>query len=313
MKKTILLSLFAFAFVQHQAQCHYKIEFTNEAYPDSITNGDTLFNAAPWSSGNRQKINLPFPFKFFDSTFQSVYYEASGRLVFDDDHYYFSDLISCIGYQDEAGFSVKTLSPIITVTETTPNGSIVRIRAQNVRLELDPNKQVNFEIQIHQNNTIKCFVGAHSVIIPSNDISYGPYIGAYRLQSISPVIFKSAQNRIGTLNTAHDSCFNGEILDYLDFEFDDFPIQGTVITLEPLVSVGINKPFVTVPTITVQNDCIYITSHQHLNSKATITNIATAQEYPVQIIEGKITKKLTDSTYYIIKIEDFAPVKFFVP
>lgn len=300
-------------YLQHHAQCYYKIEFSNDTYPAPITNGDTLFNAQPWGSSNRQKINLPFAFKFFDSVFQSVYYEASGRLVFDDNHHYFADLISCIGYQDEAGFSVKTLSPIISVTETTPNEAVVRIRAQNVRLELDPNKQVNFEIQIHQNNTIKCFIDTHSAIIPNKDISYGPYIGAYHLQSISPVIFKSIQNILGSINTVHDTCTSGEITDYLDFEFDDFPQQGTVITLKPLASVGIHKPLVSVPTITVQDDCIYITSHQQLNSRATITNIATAQEFPVQIIEGKITEKLTDSTYYILKIEGFAPVKFFVP
>lgn len=295
------------------AQCKYKISFSAASFPPIITNGDTLFNGAPWGNGNRQEIQLPFAFKFFDASFQSVFYETTGRLVFDANHFYFVDAISCIGFADEGVGTSKNLSPIIVTVDSTGGEKKVRIRAQNVRLRNAPAKSVNFEIQIHENNTIHCFVGNHSPINPDTEINFGPYIGVYNLESISPAIkFKNSQNVIGTTNNPRDTCFNGEVTDYLNFELKDFPNSGTKISITPLTSTSVNQPNLQSASIIYKNSTLHITSHQELSCHAAIVNISTGQESKIKIENGKADCKLQPNTYYLLKIERFTPLKFYI-
>ncbi len=313
MKKIVLSIILLICSIYVIAQCKYKIDFSAATFPPAITNGDTLFNGASWRNGNRQEIQLPFAFKFFDASFQSVFYETTGRLVFDANHFYFVDAISCIGFADEGAGTSKTLSPVIVTVDSVGGEKKVRIRAQNVRLRNAPTKSVNFEIQLHENNTIHCFVGNHSPINTDTEINFGPYMGVYNLESISPAVkFKNSQNVVGTTNNPRDTCFDGEIADYLSFELKDFPNSGTKISITPLIPTSVNLPNLQPVSIIYKNSTLHITSYKELSRQADIINISTGQQNKIKIENGKADCKLQPNTYYLLKIEGFTPLKFYI-
>ena len=108
MKNIFFLSLFLIGISQSYAQS-YSFSQSNEPYKN-LENAISINTENVWSGFQAFSIPIGFNFQYMDSTFTSVSLEATGRVIFDEKHFYYADMFVVAGMQDKG--TMNSLSPL---------------------------------------------------------------------------------------------------------------------------------------------------------------------------------------------------------
>lgn len=162
----------------------------NKVYTE-FDDGISLNKKAVWGNFNtRFYVPIGFSFRYMESQFDSVGIETSGRLVFDDNHFYFADALSEISMQDRGIGSGASESPIDYKLENTSNGKVLVIQFRNAGFAQDANSFVNFQIRLYEKTgEIELHLGPHVVNDWSKTFTNGPYCGVYKVSNFNPLTY----------------------------------------------------------------------------------------------------------------------------
>ena len=99
MRHVFFLSIFLIGIAQSYGQS-YSFSQPKASYKQ-LENGISLNTENPWSGFQSFAILMGFDLQFMDSTFTSVSLEATGRVIFDEKHFYYADMFVVAGMQDK--------------------------------------------------------------------------------------------------------------------------------------------------------------------------------------------------------------------
>lgn len=207
----------------------YNVQIENVPF-DTTASGET-FLPKSWSGFNGVKKSLPFSFPFLDSTFNSVRYECTGRLIFDDNHHYYVDLFTMVSLEDAiisrhgnstSKFTIDTLSEVKSVT----------FQVLNARLSANTKKSIDFQIQLFEDGSISYQAHFKEAFDIRYDLYYGPFTGVYRVKTFQPLTFFEGRNWLNIPNT-QDTIFKGIVPDYLDYKLNSFIKSNDKIVMSP--------------------------------------------------------------------------------
>ena len=99
MRHIFFLSIFLTGIAQSYGQS-YSFSQSKESYKQ-LENGISINAANLWSGFQAFSIPMGFNFHYMDSTFASVSLEATGRVIFDEKHFYYADMFVVAGMQDK--------------------------------------------------------------------------------------------------------------------------------------------------------------------------------------------------------------------
>ncbi len=207
----------------------YNFTKTSGTYSE-LTNAINLNGSTIWSGFlTYPNIPLGFSFPFMDSSFSSIDYEVTGRVIFDNNHYYFADLFTCQGLKDKG--TASTVSPISYQTIGNSPNKIFKLQIKNASLASSSMANINFQIWIHENGDIALHMGPNSGVGQAGAFSSGgPYSGVFQVTSWSPLRYKYGTVIYQNPSNPKDSIFNNSPINVSAYELDYAPIDGTIYT-----------------------------------------------------------------------------------
>ena len=205
----------AYSFSQSQ-EVYIALEASTSINKDSI-----------WSGFQAYTIPIGFPFSYMDSSFTTVSLEATGRLIFDDAHYYYADMFVVLGMQDKGGSS--SLSPLSYQLSGTLGDQILKIEIQNATYNNDLNSTINYQIWLYESDgKIELHMGPNIIAHPESAFIRGPFSGVFHMTSFTPASFDYGYALIGASSSPSDTSFVGSEINDSEFILDSAPAELTV-------------------------------------------------------------------------------------
>lgn len=239
MKHILFLSFYLLS-ISHSYSQAYSFSQSKELY--TFLEDATSINAGNvWSGFQAFEIPIGFPFTFMDSTFTSVSIEATGRLIFDENHYYYADMFVVAGMQDKG--LENTLSPLSYQLFGSIGNQILKIEIKNATYKKDLASTINYQIWLHESNgTIELHMGPSTIANSENAFSLGPFSGVFKVTSFSPTTFGYGYAILGSSMSPADTTFVGTGINDFGFRLDNVPLETTVYKflteMPPLREVG---------------------------------------------------------------------------
>ena len=194
-----------------------------------ITDGFSVNESKVWGGFNtRFQVPIGFTYEFLGKSFNSVTIETSGRLVFDEDHFYFADAFSEISLQDIGMKNGKSVSPITFKNEMTSNGKELIIQFKNAGFYQDSLSNVDFQIRLYEKtNEFELLMGPSEINNPIKAFVNGPYCGIYKISQFYPTIINHRVAIHGDINSPSIDFDYGNDLDLFKYKLLMPPSEGT--------------------------------------------------------------------------------------
>ena len=225
MKNIFFLSLFLIGISQSYAQS-YSFSQSNEPYKN-LENAVSINTENVWSGFQAFSIPIGFNFQYMDSTFTSVSLEATGRVIFDEKHFYYADMFVVAGMQDKG--TMNSLSPLSYQLSGDQGDQILKIEIKNATYKKDLSSTINYQIWLYENNgTIELHMGPNSITNPEAALALGPFSGVFNVTSFSPTTFGYGYAIQGSPISPSDTTFVGTGVDDFGLTLDNIPSNGTV-------------------------------------------------------------------------------------
>lgn len=266
MQKFLRVLLLTLSLSNTWAQTVYTLSKDSISYQER-TNGQQIFNNIAWSHAYAEEIPLGFSFPFLDTSFNSVFLEASGRLVFDADHHYWVDL-NTIGWLRAA--PDLDSSRVEVYRETTFDGKkLLLIQFSNARYVQDVDKRISFQLAIREGDSAISFhMGPRDNINPG-DISLGPYLAYAHLTNLNTLNIANGRFWTSSNGILKDTIIrNSSSFNFLTYQLEGLWPENTLLTLYP----G-NKSLGLRSTTISQNYFSYNTQLLHLTAQVRSLNI----------------------------------------
>lgn len=201
-----------------QAQS-YEFSLETESF-SFLENSTSINNGNIWSFGDMFTIPIGFPFKFMGATFTNVTFEGTGRLIFDENHLFFADMIVSLSLMDKGnGTSLSPLSYELTGNE---GDQILKIEINNATYGGD--STVNFQIWLYEgSNTMELHMGEYSSSF-ENDV----FSGIHSLSTFNPITYIYSLSLHGNPLEPTELIFSGVGDDPSTDLLDDVPPSETV-------------------------------------------------------------------------------------
>ena len=225
MKQIILLSLFLLSLAKSYSQS-YSFSQSQEPYIP-LVDGTSINKDSIWNGFQAHPIPIGFSFSYMDSSFTSVSLEATGRLIFDDNHYYYADMFVVLGMQDKG--SSHSLSPLSYQVSGDIGDQILKIEINNATYKKDLSSTINYQIRLYESNgTLELHMGPNNISNPEAAFIKGPFSGVFNVTSFSPITFAYGYALLGETSSPTDTSFVGSEIDDAGFTLDSAPLDGVV-------------------------------------------------------------------------------------
>ncbi len=220
----ILFSLFiAASSLKSQPYYFSKANQSFEFLEDSIS----INNGALWSGFKTFTIPIGFAFKFMDKSFSTVKLEATGRLIFDANHYYYADLFVVSGLQDKG--IASSLSPLSYKLSGTTGNRILKIEIKNATFSKDLSSTINYQIWLYENNSkLELHMGPNTIVNTANAFTSGPYCGLFHVSTYSPLTYNYGLAIYGNPTTPFDSTCIGTGINTFGLKLNNTLADGSV-------------------------------------------------------------------------------------
>ncbi len=168
------------------AQPYYFTQGT-QTYSEE-TGGTSVNGTTVWSTAQAFWTPIGFSFTFMGNTYDSVKVEATGRIIFDNSHYYFFDGFAVYGLRDKGTSSSQ--SPITAHLTGSPGNRILKIQYKNATYTGDQTATVNFQVWLHESdNALELHMGPTTINNMSGAIGSGGGSGVFNITSYSPLTY----------------------------------------------------------------------------------------------------------------------------
>lgn len=185
----------------------YTISVLTEKYQTESV--DTNFLPSSWRSTEftGERIDLPFDFPMLDTSFRSLRYEYTGRLVFDGQHNYWIDLFTLANFE-EASLSNNGKSAAGYRLPTKEDPAFL-IQLQNIRFSSHPEQSIDFQLRLYPDGKLSF----HHSLQDGNEAVFkqqlGPYSGIFNASSFSPPTYNYIQTLLHS-SPLKDTLLHGE-------------------------------------------------------------------------------------------------------
>ena len=226
MKHLLFLSIFLTGIAQSYGQS-YSFSQSKESYKQ-LENAVSINAENLWSGFQTFSIPIGFNFHYMDSTFTSVSLEATGRVIFDEKHFYYADMFVVAGMQDKG--TMNSLSPLSYQLSGDQGDQILKIEINNATYKKDLSSTINFQIWLYENNgTIELHMGPNSITNPEAALALGPFSGVFNVTSFSPTTFGYGYAIQGSPISPSDTTFVGTGVDDFGLTLDNSPSELSLI------------------------------------------------------------------------------------
>ena len=225
MKNILILFFFLIALSQSYAQS-YSFSQSKGLYTH-LENGTSINAEKVWSGFQSFSIPIGFSFDYIDSTFTSVSLEATGRLIFDENHYYYADMFVVAGMQDKG--TENSLSPLSYELSGTIGDQVLKIEINNATYKKDLSSTINYQIWLYENNgTIELHMGPNSIEHPETTLDRGPFSGVFNMISFSPTTYAYGYALLGSSESPSDTTFVGTGTNSFGLTLDGVPVDSSI-------------------------------------------------------------------------------------
>ncbi len=225
MKKILFLCLVLMSLSKSYSQV-YSYSQSQELYTE-LADGESINTGNAWNGFQAFTIPIGFSFTYMDSVFTSVSLEATGRLIFDVNHYYYADMFVVAGMQDKG--AVNSLSPLSYQLSGVIGEEILKIEIKNATYKKDLSSTINYQIWLYESNgAIELHMGSSSINNPEDAFSLGPFSGVFNVTSFSPTTFAYGYALVGTPLSPSDTTFVGTGTNDFGLTLDNVPTDSTV-------------------------------------------------------------------------------------
>lgn len=220
-----LLIVFLISMTQSYSQSYSFSQFQEQYIP--LEEGTSINKDSIWSAFQAYAIPIGFPFSYMGNSYTCVSLEATGRLIFDDDHYYYADMFVVLGMQDKG--VLTSLSPLSYLLSGDKGDQILKIEINNATYKSDLSSTINYQIWLHERNgSIELHMGPNNINNPKDAFSRGPFSGVFNVTSFSPISFTYGYALLGDSSSPSDTSFVGSKIDDKGFTLDSAPSEHTV-------------------------------------------------------------------------------------
>lgn len=240
MKYILFLSLILIGISKSYSQA-YTFSQSKAVYMN-LQNEISINSENTWSGFKAFSIPIGFSFNFMDSIFTSLSVEATGRLIFDANHYYYADMFVVAGMQDKG--TVSSLSPLSYQLTGLRGNQILKIEINNATYKKDLNSTINYQIWLYESNgTIELHMGPNNIVNPEIAFSRGPFSGVFNVTSFSPTTFNYGYALTGIPMSPSDTTFVGTGTNDFGLTLDGVPADSMIcrFSILPSASVNTNK------------------------------------------------------------------------
>ncbi len=202
-----------------------------------IENGISVNEAIPWGQFSHDfRIPIGFTFEFLGKKFDSVSIESSGRLIFDNDHYFFADAFTEISLQDIGYEKGQSLSPISYKNEDIGSGKVLIIQFKNAGFENDNLSVINFQIRLYENNEFELHMGPSKINNYSTTFINGPYCVIQKIAEFdNPNMIGYQLAVYGNSENPNIASNSGNNLDPFAYKLSTMPPLGTIYRLKTIL------------------------------------------------------------------------------
>ncbi len=223
MKKILLFTILCQLVATTKAQPYFFWQ-SSETYTP-LVGGTSVNGTTVWNGFDVFTVPIGFTFNFMDAAFTSFDFEATGRVIFDVDHYYFADMLVVNGLQDKgAGTS---LSPITYQLTGSPGTQIFKLEISNATFSGDLTATVDFQIWIYEElSRIELHSGP--VTIPNEAGAFsgtGPSSGVFHVTSWTPETYAYGLMAYDDPLAPEDTIFSGPGINTFDIYIDGWPAE----------------------------------------------------------------------------------------
>ena len=224
MKKLILTLTFAIT-LSANAQPYFFLQDTAGYTP--LSNGTSINSGTVWSGFQTFSVPIGFNFDFMDASFTSVDFEATGRLIFDVNHFYFADMIVAQGLQDKGTSS--SLSPLSYELTGTAGNQILKIQVSNAEYSGDAGSSIDFQIWLYEyTSRLELHMGPVTINNPGAAFGGGPFSGLYHVTNWTPLTYGYGFMTHGDPLNPDDSTFSGQGISTNGITLNNAPNEGQV-------------------------------------------------------------------------------------
>ncbi len=224
-KQIIIISLLFLGTIQLQGQPYFFSQYT-QSYTN-LSNTISINNGNIWSGFQTFTVPIGFSFDFMGNSFNSVELEATGRLIFDVNHYYFADMFVVSGMEDKGTSS--SLSPLSYKLTGSVGTQILKIEINNATYQNDPASTVNYQIWLYEeSSTIELHMGPNTINNPSLSFPSGPFSGVYHITTFSPVTYGYGLALFGNPLLPTDTTFSGTGINTSNIILNNIPNNSMV-------------------------------------------------------------------------------------
>lgn len=231
----LLLSVFSL-----QAQIYYFSHGT-QTYTE-LTNATSVNNGQVWSGFQTFSIPIGFTFDYMSTSFQTVDLEATGRLIFDANHFYYADMFVAQGLRD-AG-STSSQSPISYKVVGIPGDRVLKIEIKDATYSGDMTANVNFQIWLYEGDgALELHMGPTTIPNPGGAFSNGnPFSGLHRVTQFSPLTYHYGLLLHGDPASPGDSTISGSSMNVFGITLSGAPVDGQKYRFGTTIPASISEP-----------------------------------------------------------------------
>ena len=230
MKNFLIISLLLMSTVSSSSQ-PYSFAQSKGQYL-SLENATNITNGKAWSGFEAFTIPIGFPFLFMDSVFTKLSVESTGRLIFDENHYYYADMFVVAGMQDKGTSS--SLSALSYQLSGTSGDQILKIEFKNATYKKDLGSTISYQLWLYEKaGTIELHMGPNHISNPQAAFFRGPYAGVFKVISFSPTDFDYGKAIIGNPLSPADTTFVGTGINDMILTLDNVPPTNTIYRFTP--------------------------------------------------------------------------------
>lgn|GEM_PF-2564242 len=203
----------------------YQFSYNNQTY-SAISNGISANNGAVWGGFQTFAIPIGFTFNYMGNSFTSLDFEATGRVIFDVNHYYFFDGFTHNGLRDQGYPSGTSSSPITYATSGTSGNRILKIQISNAKISAQAGSSLDYQLWFYENGgKIEAHMGNHNI----NSATI--FAGVFHVSSFSPTNYAYGLSLYGNQNNPSDTTYSGSGIG--SFTLPNFPTSNTVYIYQP--------------------------------------------------------------------------------
>jgi hypothetical protein len=229
--KTLLLLLSITFGMSVLAQPYYFSEYESDyegLTAPTLVNGTTV-----WSGFQTFSVPIGFSFDYMDASFTSFDFEATGRIIFDANHYYFADLFTVSGLQDKG----------------TSGSQIFKLEVSNATFAGDLTATIDFQIWLYESDgRLELHMGPNTINDAGAAFTSGPFCGVNHITNWTPATYGYGLAIYDDLANLKDTTFSGTGITTTPFQLADCPSENTVYCFSP------NMPSVSVSPLSFKKN-----------------------------------------------------------